>query len=715
MLPSTKRVSSTNSSGSKPKSNTKNDKISQPSSRSIKNKVEAHHRKFKSSANKNNHVSDCNANVKNVALSKNSDTIYLSCNECLFSGNHDACVVQYLKKMQKRLKWIPTGLGHNLFFVGKFCDSDLEVAFRKHTCFVRNLEGVDLLSQAQVSLDATVRCLRTKNGTEFLNQTLRNYIEDVGITHNTSTSRNPQKNGVVERRNCTLVEATRTKLIFSKSSLFLWAEVVAIACYTQNRSLIHTRYNKTPYELFRDRKLELKHLHVFGALCYSTNDFEDLRKLKPKADIGIFIGYSPSNKAYQIYNKRTRQIIETMNVQLDELTHMASKQHGLGPDIHGLTSRHISSGLMLNQYFKYPSVVCTPISITTLLPRDTTGASSSTTIDQEAPSPSTSPNIEATNSPIISINFEQNEEVAEFDSDILKSICSSRHQLSLVIFKDCRHFKQARFLIYTKRWTKDHTFTTIISDPSKPVSIRRQLSTDALWCYFHAFLAKAEPKNYKESIEESCWIEAMQEEIHETERLEVWELVPRPNRAMIISLKWIFKVKLDEYGDVLKNKARLVAKGYRQEEGIEFEESFASVARIEAIRIFLAYVVHKNMVVFQMDVKMAFLNEILREEVYVIQPEGFVNQDHLNHVFRLKKALYGLRQAPRAWYDLLSKFLLRQKFVKGVVDPTLFTEKEGNDLILYGLEKCDAVDIPMVGQSKLDEDPNRTPFEPSRY
>ncbi|GJX25608.1 retrovirus-related pol polyprotein from transposon TNT 1-94 [Tanacetum coccineum] len=146
---------------------------------------------------------------------------------------------------------------------------------------------------------------------------------------------------------------------------------------------------------------------------------------------------------------------------------------------------------------------------------------------------------------------------------------------------------------------------------------------------------------------------------------------------MIISLKWIFKVKLDEYGGVLKNKARLVAKGYRQEEGIDFEESFVPVARIEAIKIFLAYASHKNMVVFQMDVKMTFLNGILK------------------------------KKAPHAWYDLLSKFLLSKKFVKGVVDPTLFTRKEGNDVILYGLDQCDVVDIPMVGQSKLDEDPNR--------
>ncbi|GJV42140.1 retrovirus-related pol polyprotein from transposon TNT 1-94 [Tanacetum coccineum] len=217
---------------------------------------------------------------------------------------------------------------------------------------------------------------------------------------------------------------------------------------------------------------------------------------------------------------------------------------------------------------------------------------------------------------------------------------------------------------------------------------------------------------------------------------------------MIINLKWIFKVKLDEYGGVLKNKARLVAKGYRQEEGIDFEESFALVARIEAIRIFIAYVAHMNMTVFQMDVKTAFLNDVLKEEVYVSQPKGFLDADHPTHVFRLKKSLYGLKQAPRAWYDLLSMFLLSQQFIKGAVDPTLFTQKEGEHIILvqiyvddiifastnprlqisqspreifinqskyafemlkkYGLDQCDPVDIPMVERSKLNEDPNGT-------
>nr|GFA21278.1 retrovirus-related Pol polyprotein from transposon TNT 1-94 [Tanacetum cinerariifolium] len=174
----------------------------------------------------------------------------------------------------------------------------------------------------------------------------------------------------------------------------------------------------------------------------------------------------------------------------------------------------------------------------------------------------------------------------------------------------------------------------------------------------------------------------MQDEIYEFDRLQVWELVPQPDCVMIIALKWIYKVKLDEYGDVLKNKARLVTKGYRQEEGIDFEESFAPVACIEAIRIFIANATSRNLTVYQMDVKTAFLNGELKEEVYVSQPKGFVDPDHLKHVYRLKKALYGLKQAIRAWYDTLSRFFLDNNFSKGAVYPTLFTRKTGKHILL---------------------------------
>nr|GEW98032.1 retrovirus-related Pol polyprotein from transposon TNT 1-94 [Tanacetum cinerariifolium] len=177
-------------------------------------------------------------------------------------------------------------------------------------------------------------------------------------------------------------------------------------------------------------------------------------------------------------------------------------------------------------------------------------------------------------------------------------------------------------------------------------------------------------------------IDAMQEDIYEFKRLQVWELVSCLDKVILIKLKWIYKVKTDEFGRVLKNKARLVSQGFRKEEGIYFEESFASVARIDAIRIFVANAANKNMTIFQMDIKTAFLKGELKKEVYVSQLKGFVDQEYPSHVYKLKKTLYGLKQAPHAWYDMLSSFLISQHFSKGAIDPTLFTQKARNDLLL---------------------------------
>ncbi|GKE52764.1 retrovirus-related pol polyprotein from transposon TNT 1-94, partial [Tanacetum coccineum] len=170
---------------------------------------------------------------------------------------------------------------------------------------------IKFLKMIQVRLNAMAHNIRTDNGTEFVNQTMKAYYEEVGISHQTSVARTPQQNGIVERWNRTLVEAARTMLIFSKALLFLWAEAVATTCYTQNQSLIQKHHNKTPYELLHDRKHDLSYLRVFGALCYPINDGSDLGKLKPKADIGIIVGYTPAKKAFRIYNRRTRMIVET--------------------------------------------------------------------------------------------------------------------------------------------------------------------------------------------------------------------------------------------------------------------------------------------------------------------------------------------------------------------------------------------------------------------
>ncbi|GJR82091.1 retrovirus-related pol polyprotein from transposon TNT 1-94 [Tanacetum coccineum] len=344
-----------------------------------------------------------------------------------------------------------------------------------------------------------------------------------------------------------------------------------------------------------------------------------------------------------------------------------------------------------------PEVVAPIHEVEALIPAASTGSPSSTTVDQDAPSPSNSQTTPETQSPIIPNDVEEDNhdiEVAHMDNDPYFGIptpkvpsdqSSSSDSIHTIVHPDHQIFE------HNSKWTKDHPLENIIGELTRPVSLRLQLHEQALFCYYDAFLTAVEPKTYKDALTQSCWIEAMQEELNEFERLGVWELVPRPDKVMVITLKWIYKVKLDELGGILKNKARLVARGYRQEEGIDFEESFAPVARLEAIRIFLAFAAHMNMVVYQMDVKTAFLNGNLREEVYVSQPDGFVDPDNPNHVYKLKKALYGLKQAPRAWYDMLSSFLISQDFSKGSVDPTLFIRREGKELLLVQIYVDDII------------------------
>nr|GFB33971.1 retrovirus-related Pol polyprotein from transposon TNT 1-94 [Tanacetum cinerariifolium] len=213
--------------------------------------------------------------------------------------------------------------------------------------------------------------------------------------------------------------------------------------------------------------------------------------------------------------------------------------------------------------------------------------------------------------------------------------------------------------LHEKKWTKDHPLHKIIGDLKSSVRTRGQLANS---CLFSCLLSFIELANVAKALKDAHWVSAMQEELDQFARLKVWRLVPRPKGKFVIKTKWIFKNKKDESSLVIRNKARLIAVGYSQQEGINYYETFAPVARIKAIRLFLAYAAYKDFTVFQMDVKTAFLNGILKEEVYVGQPLGFVSKLYPDHVYALDQALYGLKQAPRAWYDVLSQFLINSGF-----------------------------------------------------
>ncbi|GJS18342.1 integrase, catalytic region, zinc finger, CCHC-type containing protein [Tanacetum coccineum] len=347
-----------------------------------------------------------------------------------------------------------------------------------------------------------------------------------------------QKQRSSELRNRTLVEAARTMMIFSKAPMFLWAEAVATACYTHNRSLIHTRHNKTPYELVHDKKPDLTFLRVFGALCYPTNDSEDLGKFQAKADIGIFVGYAPSRKGYRIYTRETRRLMENNS---RHIRRMASEDGScyLENTLNSLVNEQVPSAMKVNAH------VAPHVRIMEL--RKTT-------------------------------HEDSNQSMMFYSFCIPVTGEPGSVQSSSRNVNSAEPYQVNQPPDHLKRWTKDHPLDNIVGNPSRPVSTRKQLASDALWSCFYTELSKVEPKNFKMVMIEDCWFQAMQDEIHEFDHLEVWEFVPRPIYVMVIALKWIYKVKLDEYGDVLKNKARLVAKGYRQEEGIDFEESFAPVA-----------------------------------------------------------------------------------------------------------------------------------------
>ncbi|GKB72641.1 retrovirus-related pol polyprotein from transposon TNT 1-94 [Tanacetum coccineum] len=484
------------------------------------------------------------------------------------------------------------GLGHNLFSVGQFCDADLEVAFQKNTCFIRNLEGVDLLSGSrdinlytislddmlktspicllskasktkswlwhrrlshlnfgtlnklakdglargiprlkfqkdhlcsacalgkskksshqpkaedtnqeklyllhmdlcgpmrvasingkryilvivddysrftwvrflrtkdeapeaiikciiniQVRLNATVRNVRTDNGTKFVNQTLRELYENVGISHQTSVAHTPQQNGVAEAINTT--------------------------CYTQNYSLIRLRYNKTPYELMQDKKPDLSFFHVFGSLCYLINDNDDLDKLDEKADIGIFVGYAPAKKAFRIYNKRTRKIIETIHVTFDELTTMTSEQFSSGPGLHSMTPATSSSGLVSNPVSQQP---CIPPK------RDDWDRLFQLMFDEyfnppsiDAPSTSIPSTQEQEHSSNISQGFEESPKTPIFRDDPLHE---SLHEDSTSQGSSSNVRQTHTLFEHLGKWTKDHPIENMIRDPSRSVSTRKQL------------------------------------------------------------------------------------------------------------------------------------------------------------------------------------------------------------------------------------------------
>ncbi|GJY49927.1 retrovirus-related pol polyprotein from transposon TNT 1-94 [Tanacetum coccineum] len=379
-------------------------------------------------------------------------------------------------------------------------------------------------------------------------------------------------------------------------------------------------------QFFATRKPQHKNV----CTCYLLNDYDDVGKLKAKGDIGVFVGYSKESTAFRVYNKRTRKIHESVNVNFDEISEMASKQFSLEPGLSNLNETGKSSNPTVSQVSE--------ISKKDL--EDLFHNFYDEYFDSSKITKSPTTNDETSNNEIPS-------RVGEVFHESLESFQEESSSSSLN--DDVQQSSKEVMVPPTNTQSISNNMVPNVNEASSSHNVFNERLEDA---YFDASTT-IKPANVAKALKDVDWVSAMQDELDQFARLKVWRLVPRPEGKTIIKTKWIFKNKKDE-----------------------------SIAQIEAIRLFLAYAAHKDFMVFQMDVKMAFLNGILKEEVYVGQPLGFVSKQYPDHVYALDKALYGLKQAPRAWYDVLLKFLIDSGFQKGLIDTTLFIKKKGKPYML---------------------------------
>nr|GEV71391.1 retrotransposon protein, putative, Ty1-copia subclass [Tanacetum cinerariifolium] len=665
------------------------------------------------------------ASVQESKLNVNSDLQCVTCNGCLFSNNHDSCVLDFIntvnarvnsksvKKPLKRKVWKPTGkvfinigykwrpTGRTFTIVGNACPLTritttakvplrkpipLEITTLKHVVtLVYSRKPKESRNNVPVSKSKINKFLSvdkkvvqialwyldsgcSKHMTEDRSQ-LTNFVNKF---LGTVKFDNDHVEKIIGYDDYQIGNVTISRVYFLEGlgynllSVGQFCDSDLEVAFRLVQGLLNVKFekdhlcstcamgkskkksHKPKSEDTNQEKLYLQHMDLCGPMrVESVNEKnENLGKLQPKVDIDIFIGYAPTKKAFRIYNRLPA---------LHEMT-PATISSGLVPKLTSLTSIDPPA----------PEVISPIAKVIPPEPAESTSSPSSTTVDQDAPSPSKSQTTPKTQPPVIPHDVEEDNhdiKVAHVGNDLFFGMpileVVSDQSLSTDSIHTIMH-QDHQISQHNSKWTKDHPLENIIGQLARPVSTRLQLHEQALFCYYDAFVTSVEPKTYKDALTQSYWIEAMQEELNEFERLKVWELVPQQDKVMVITLKWIYKVKLDEL-----------------------------------------------------------------EEVYVSRPDGFVDPDNHNHVYKFKKALYGLKQAPRAWYDMLSLFLLSQDFFKGLVDPTLFIYRKGNDLHLskyaleslkkYGFESCDPVDTPMVEKSKLDEVKEGKAVDPSHY
>ncbi|GKA86974.1 retrovirus-related pol polyprotein from transposon TNT 1-94 [Tanacetum coccineum] len=544
------------------------------------------------------------------------------------------------------------------------------------------------ITSIENQINHRVKIIRCDNETEFKNSEMNYFYEMKGIKRVFSIARTPQQNGVAERKNKTLIEATRTILADLLLPTTFWAKAINTACYIQNRVLITKPHSKTPYELLVGRSQNLDFMRPFGCPVTILNTLDHLGKFEGKADEGFLVGYSINRsgpeRLFNIYSPT-----KSMNYEPVTTGNQTNDDAGIETNINAGQAgqeKAFDHEYILLPFMPSDSPLSSSNQNTEDKDDDDKPGKGDKGLDQERTDSSTqdintarpSINTASTNINIGSLNINtvssndpsmpsleetgifdgayNGEDVgAESDLNNLETTINVSPIPTTIIQKD--HPKDQiigdlNLSTQTMRIINFSAENAMVSYISKQ---RRTNQKDYQNCLFACFLSQQEPKK---------------------------TLVDLPKGKRAIGTKWVYRNKKDDRGIVVRNKARLVVQGYTQEEGIDYDKVFAPVARIEAIRLFLAYASYMGFIVYQMDVKSAFLYGTIEEEVYVCQPPSFEDPKFPDKVYKVEKSLYGLHHAPRAWYETLSTYLLENRFRKGIIDKTLFIKKDKCDILL---------------------------------
>nr|GEU55516.1 hypothetical protein [Tanacetum cinerariifolium] len=537
-----------------------------------------------------------------------------------------------------------------------------------------------------------------------------------GIKREFSVPRTPQQNGIAERKNRILIKAARTMLADLLLPILFWAEAVNTICYVQNRVLVTKPYNKTPYDLLHGRPPSIGFMRPFGCPVTILNTLDSLGKFDGKVHEGFLVGYSNNNEDAAVVEKKpefeakkpeSEVIVSSSSIAQSRKQDDMTKKEAKGKShVESFTGYRDLSAEFENCFDNSINEVNAASTIVHTVGQNSLNNTNTFSV---AGLSNAAASLTYGNSSFIDASqlpddpdMPELEDMTYFDDedDVGAEADFNNLETSITVSP-----------IPTIRVRKDHFVSQIIGDLSSTTQTRsmtrvvkdqgglsQMFNDDFHTCMFACFLLQGEPKRVHQALKDPSWIEAMHKELLQFKMQKVWVLVDLPYGKRAIGTKWVFRNKKDERGIIIRNKARLVAQGHTQEGGIDYEEVFAPVARIEAIRLFLAYASFMGFMVYQIDVKSAFLYGIIEEEVYVYQPLGFEDPDHPDKLYKVVKALYGLHQAPRAWYETLANYLLENGFQRGKIDQTLFIKRRKGDILVVQIY----VDDIMFGATNKD-------------